>query len=271
MMAQAKTVPPRAVRRPGAFPARKALAVLAGCLLAACSAPTATARSTAVAADGTAATCADGGAALPVTGLCAAEATGLLRIAGGARLEAPEGCAWRPQETVFAGDVLLYLALQCGDRTAQLAFAGGGHMAELSYAATAVFGETPEGMVLVRVGGVMPEDPNQALLANTRDAMDDPAGAANCFVRPADTEGWPADAVVVDVQPPPQAASAEPGDDFRAGCGPLGYVSDSTAYWRVFQGFSWFFDFGQDLQEFDPASFTLVTRGEDGVWRVLSG
>jgi hypothetical protein len=174
----------------------------------------------------------------------------------------PESCGWVVQETEFAGDVLLYRALKCGDKTARLAFAGGAQMAELSIEATAL-GDSL-GKVMVQIASADPAQPTANVLAITRGAMNDPTEAASCEVRKAKIDVWPNDALVVDIST--AAAASIPEDGPRTACGPYGLDEDSSRYWRVFQGFSWFFDFGQDAHEFDIGSFTLMTKDANGKW-----
>lgn len=210
--------------------------------------------------------CADDGDRLPVTGLCAGRAVNHLDIVARELPDAPEGCRWVVQETPFAGQVLLYRALRCGDRTTRLAFAGGAGLAELSYD-TIAWGDDQQlskGQVLVRVGRSDKSDPTAALLATTRAAIETPAERAGCSVRNARIDGWPADALVVDVSA--AEAAREPPDGPRFACGPFGFNGDESSYWRVFQGHSWFFQLGQDLEQIDAASFTLMAKNARGEW-----
>lgn len=210
--------------------------------------------------------CADDGDRLPITGLCAGRAVNYLNIADGTPPEPQEGCEWVVQETPFATEVLLYRALKCGEKTTKLAFAGGAGLAELSYD-TAAYGDADaalKGLVLVRVGGSDSSDRTAALPATARAAIENPAEKAECAVRNAGIDGWPEDALVVDVSPA-QAARAAP-DEPRAACGPFGFNGDEASYWRVFQGHSWFFQLGQDALQIDPGSFTLMAKDARGDW-----
>ncbi len=211
-------------------------------------------------------TCPDDGGRLAITGICSGRAVAYLNVADGAVPEAPEGCDWVVQETRFAGDVLLYRATKCGSKTTRLAYAGGAGLAELSYD-TAAYGDAEnalKGEVLVRVAGLDSSDKTAALLRVARDAIDAPAEKAKCSVRNARIDGWPADALVVDVSA--EEAAKAPPDEPRTACGPFGLDEDSTTYWRVFQGHSWFFQLGQDALQIDPGSFTLMRKGADGRW-----
>lgn len=210
--------------------------------------------------------CPDDGARLPITGICAARAVNYLNVADGEAPQAPEGCQWVVQETRFAEDVLLYRAAQCDGKTTRLAFAGGAGLAELSYD-TAAYGDPDnvmKGQVVARVASADATDKTASLLRIARDAIDDPAEKAGCTVRNARIEGWPRDALVVDVSEA-EAAKA-PQDEPRAACGPFGLNEDEASYWRVFQGQSWYFQLSQDALQIDPGSFTLMRKGADGRW-----
>lgn len=208
--------------------------------------------------------CADDGPRLPITKLCASRAVNYLNFDEGKRPDAPEGCEWAVNETEMPGDeVLLYLAASCGKKTTKLAFAGGAHYSDLSYETSALSDGPPAEGPLVRIAGAE-GDPKQAILALAREAIDNPAEAAKCAVRKADVEGWPADAMVVDVSAAEAAKSLKDGP--RSACGPFGLDEDSASYWRVFNGFSWFYQLGQDQLEIDPGSFTIMSKDEKGEW-----
>lgn len=211
--------------------------------------------------------CADDGPRLALTGLCADRAIAYLNIAGGTPPAAPEACEWVVQETPFAGQVLLYRAAKCGEKTTRLSYASGAGMVDLAYEVAAYGdpGGVMKGTVLVRVAGAEAEDNSASFLAIARNAIDDPTEAAKCSARKAGIEAWPADALVVDVSAV-EAAKAPQGEP-RAACGPFGLNEDEASYWRVFQGHSWFFQLGQDALQIDPGSFTLMKKGGDGRWR----
>ncbi len=209
--------------------------------------------------------CPDDGARLPITGLCAGRAANYLNMVEGTLPDGPEGCSWTVQETEMpAGEVLLYMALQCGDKATKLTFEGGAQLAELKYETSAQLGDELKGQTLIKIASADPAAPTANVLSVARAAMEDQAEAAKCEVRPAGIEGWPADALVVDVSAA-EAAKA-PKDEPRAACGPFGLNEDSQAYWRVFQGFSWYFELGQDNAEIDPRSLTLMSKDEKGEW-----
>lgn len=212
------------------------------------------------------ASCPDDGARLPITGICAGRAVAYLNVADGDAPQAPEGCRWAVQETRFGEDVLLYRAAQCDGRNTRLAYVAGAQLAELIYD-SAAYGDPDnvmKGQVVVRVTSADATDKTAALLRVVRDAIDNPGEKAGCSVRNARIDGWPRDALVVDVS----AAEADkaPKDEPRSACGPYGLNEDEASYWRVFQGYSWFFQLGQDALQIDPGSFTLMRKGPDGQW-----
>ncbi|WP_109807332.1 hypothetical protein [Sphingosinithalassobacter portus] len=210
--------------------------------------------------------CADNGRRLPITGICADAAVRYLNSAGGSA-DAPDGCAWVVQESAFADDALLYRALQCRSKLTRLTFSPAAHLAELSYQSAAW--RDPEdmlaGQVLVRIAPMTASGADDAILEIARPAMTDPADRALCRVRKAGIDVWPDDALVVDV--PPDQAAAMPDDMPRSSCGPFGYSGDEASFWRVFQGYLWFFQLGQDFAQVDPGSFTLMRRADDGRWQ----
>ncbi len=214
--------------------------------------------------------CGDNDRALPGTGLCASGAAGLLALAPGDRPNAPRGCMWTVNEAPFADEFLLYYAAKCAGKVTTLEYAGGAHMAELTYVTSAISGDAVKGQKAVRIaGGGRPGEPNAGILGTAREALGNPALAAKCQVFPAKNPNWPTDALVVDVSPA-EAAKARK-DEPRTACGPFGLDEDSQSFWRVFQGFSWYFELGQDEMEVDPGSFTLVHKDDKGQWVRSSG
>ena len=207
--------------------------------------------------------CADDGARLPLTGLCAGRAVNYLAMDASASPEPAEGCEWKVMETPMVDDVLLYRGLKCEAGETRLEFAGGAERAELQLVNSAFLGKIDEPPSYVYVY-TLDGDPRQGVTQRARQAMDNEAEAANCTARLAGIEGWPSDALVVDI-PAAQAARAPTGE-IRTACGPLGLNEGETSYWRAAQGYGWFFQIGQDAFEIDPGSFTLMTKGPDGSW-----
>lgn len=197
------------------------------------------------------------GLKLKQSGICEEEGKSLLQFAPGPRPKAPSGCEWALAETELAGgDYLLYLAAKCGGKMRQLEYSGGAHKAELKY------GEN--GPAVVSIYGMEPGEGNAAVLRHARELIKNKAEAAKCAVRPAGVDGWPGDALVVDVSAA-EAAKARK-DEPRSACGPLGLNEDAQMFWRTFQTFAWYFDLGQDEFEIDPGSLTMVVQQEGGKW-----
>lgn len=206
--------------------------------------------------------CPDDGPRLPGSGVCQGRAVNYLNFDAGPRPEAPEGCEWIVNETELAGgEYLLYLAAKCADKVTKLDYAGGAHMAVLSYDTTAIGGEEMKGTEVAYILSAEP-DPKTAILNHAREVMDNKAEAAKCSVRPANIEGWPADAFVVDVSA--AEAAKFPKDEVRSACGKYGLDEDSQRFWRAFGGFTWFFELGQDVPLVDAGSFTIYTPNSAG-------
>lgn len=206
-------------------------------------------------------------ASLAGTGLSQAEAAALIQQAPGTSAETyPEGCDAIVNETMMPGDqALLYRAARCDGRTTTLAFAGGAHQAEISIATSALYEGPTDDPVVIRIFTTDPE-PQWALREQI--AALPAAERATCQIRPAGIEGWPSDALVI--APAAAARAAMPQDEPIQACGPLGLDEDSIRYWRVFQGYAWFFQMGQESQGFDAASVTLIEKQPDGSWRAAS-
>lgn len=184
-----------------------------------------------------------------------------LIFAGGPRPKPPAGCEWVLNQTALPGDqFLLYLAAKCNGKVRTLLYAGGAHKAELKF-------EENE-PATVEMFGAAPGEGDNAILRRAREVIESKAEAAHCSVRPAKNELWPTDAKVVDVSAA-QAAKA-PKDEPRSACGRYGLDEDTQSFWRVLQGFAWYFDLGQDEFEIDPGSFTIAKKDAQGHWTVLS-
>lgn len=215
--------------------------------------------------------CADDGDRLPLTGLCAGRAINYLNMDTSASPESEDGCEWKVMETQVVEDVLLYRGLKCGERETELEFAGGAERAELRLVSSAYSGkiddaaieETSPMVYIYTIEG----DALKGVTERAISAIETKAEAAGCAARFAKQEYWPSDAIVVDV--PAAQAAKEADDGPRVACGPLGLDEDSTSYWRVGQGFGYYFNLGQDAFEIDPGSFTIMTKGPDGTWAPL--
>lgn len=207
--------------------------------------------------------CPDDGPRLPDTGICLSRASAYLDPAEGTQAqELPAGCTWTTNETLLPADeALLYRAASCNGVTTKLAFAGGAHSASISYETSAL--GAPKGEEVIKLFGVDP-DPQGALKAAIAELP--AAERAICGIEPAGVDFWPKDALVI--RPNAKARAKLPQDEPLAACGPLGVDEDSATYWRVRQGFAWYFNLGQDALDFDPASITVVAKQPDGSWAI---
>lgn len=210
--------------------------------------------------------CADDGERLKLTGLCKGRAVNYLNIETGRSPDAPDGCEWQVLESQMPADeVLLYQGLVCGTKAVQIEVAGGAHRAELQIVKTAYLASPAEpwtiGYLYTAEG-----DPAKAVTERARSVIENAAEAAKCHARPAKVAEWPSDAMVVDTDP---KGSSTPDGSAAVVCGELGYSDDANKFWRVSQGYAWFFDFGQDLVEIDPGSFTIMARDANGNWGAI--
>ena len=184
-----------------------------------------------------------------------------LVLAGGPRPKPPAGCEWVLNQTELPGkEYLLYMAAKCKGTTRTLVFAGGAHKAELKY--------EENGPPVVEMFIAEPGQGDNAVLRRAREAIESKAEAAKCSVRPAQNEFWPADARVVDVSAALAAKAAK--DEPRSACGRYGLDEDTQSFWRVFQGYAWYFDLGQDEFEIDPGSLTIAKKDAQGKWTPVS-
>ncbi|MBI1339307.1 hypothetical protein GC169_03725 [bacterium] len=214
-------------------------------------------------ADAIESACPDDGPRLAETRLCQRSAAAMIEHAEGAgEIEYGDGCTSVMNETLMAGDeALIYGAAKCGDVVTTLDFAGGAHSASINYVRSAFGGDAVKGAEVIRVFGTDP-DPQGALkevLAGLPEAE-----RADCEIRPAGMDGWPADALVI--APTAAARAKHPADEPVALCGPWGFDEDATSFWRITQGYAWFFQLGQDMPDFDAASVTLIRKQADGSW-----
>jgi len=209
------------------------------------------------------ASCPDDGPRLPGTGLCAGRATNYLNVSGDS-VETPEGCQWQVGEAEMpGGEYLLYHGLKCGDKETQLSFSAGARRAVVELTASALSGPLDAPIELISVYTAEGDPKAEVLMRAGEDQADAVEG---CEVRSAGIEGWPSDALVVDN--PAEAAAANPEDGLRSACGTMGFDDSSVLYWRVFQGYAWFYNLGQDALEIDPGSLTVLRKDEAGNWEV---
>lgn len=216
------------------------------------------------ASNGAPAACADASARLPGTGLCQSEASALLVSDPGVRTPELENCTWSVKEIMLPGEeALLYRAAACGGVDTTLAYAGGARRAELSYETSAVSGDSARGRVVVALYGTDP-DPQGALTAAIEALSVQDRGS--CQIVPAEREGWPTDALLIAPSELARARLFE-GRPVVA-CGPLGIDETKVRYWRVRQGFAWFFDLGDRDPDIDAGNMNIFTRDDDGYWRI---
>lgn len=218
-----------------------------------------------------ASSCADDGGRLALTNLCEGRSVNYLNMETSTSPEADDGCEWKVMETQVVEDVLLYRGLKCGERETKLEFSGGAERAELRLVSSAFSGkiddaaidETSPMVYIYTIEG----DALKGVTERAISAIETKAEAAGCGAKFAKLDYWPSDAIVVDI--PAAQAAKEADDGPRTACGPLGLDQDSTAFWRVGQGFGYYFNMGQDAFEIDPGSFTMMTKGPDGNWGPL--
>ena len=207
--------------------------------------------------------CTDGSARLAGTGLCQSEAAALLGRDPDIRTPELENCTWSVKEIMLPGEeVLLYRAATCGGVETVLAYAGGARRAELSYESSAVYGDSARGLVVIALYGTDP-DPQGALNAAIAELPARDRGS--CQIVQAEREGWPTDALLI--APSVSERARLPEGRPVVACGSLGIDETKLSYWRVRQGFAWFFDLGDRDPDFDAGNMTVFTRGPDGAWR----
>jgi hypothetical protein len=205
--------------------------------------------------------CAPGSALLRFTRLCQDQAAALILTESEPDNAAPDGCAWVVNEArVLGNGALLYRALRCNGRTAQLEFVRSARGASFDLAGSP-FGPERWSHTVAVMFNVGTRDPKAVILEEARRLIDDPAESARCQVRRLDGDvAAPGDALVVDEVP------IQPAEDIRSACGEYGYDGGAQSFWRVSQDFAWFFTLGNDTAPVDAASFTLIRRDEMGRW-----
>jgi outer membrane murein-binding lipoprotein Lpp len=205
----------------------------------------------------TAEACPNDGLRLPLSGVCQSGGENYLKLSKGPRPLARKGCEWVVNEAAMpANEVLLYLAAKCQDKTATLEFSGGARAAEVSIVSSSMAGDLAEGkgILIARVYTADGSNPQASVLGRVRDGIEDEAQRAKCVVSPAKRDDWPGDAILVD----DPTANRPAGKLVTSMCGPYGYSTDSSAFWRILGDFAWYFDLGQSFWEVDPGSFTIV-------------
>jgi hypothetical protein len=251
-------------------------ALAMGLMVAAC-APKAEAPAEPAAPPVTETSCPDDGPRLAATGLCQGRAINyfdptLVSAPG----DLPEGCQWVVNDVALPGDeAMLYLAAQCGARTTQLEFSAGAESAALYQTASGLFDPVPTyegGQEPVRLWLAETQDAGRArILEIVRGTVTDAEGPL-CELRAAG-EFYPADALIADISAANREGmgfAAPDSDMVESACGPFGFAPDAVQYWRVRQGFAWWFNLGQDLPDFVPATLTLMRKDEAGNWAVVA-
>jgi hypothetical protein len=216
---------------------------------------------------------------LPESGLCMADARKLLDHHADPHPTVNKGCSWEVNETAMpGGEFLLYNAYKCKDTTAKLAFQGGAKFATLAISQSAFLGVQAIGTELVTIGSISDNNVISSVLDYVRSQMEPGEQNNQCFVQPGQAYDLPANSYVVNVDAKyldhkhtddGYLKAAASNADIAASCGNWGYLPSSYSLWRAFGGFTWFFDFGQDVSEFDPASFSLITQNGQGQWQVV--
>jgi hypothetical protein len=253
------------------------LAVLSMVALSACAPGTSDAPSPVVAEVKSAATanvepCADDGPRFEGTGLCIGRAINYIDPAHLlSDSDLPASCSWELNQTLLPIDeALLYQAVACNGKKTELEFRDGAHMAALAIAQSGLFDNVPEDYEPVKIVSLLEiTDPQARILAFARDGVENAEEAAACEVRPLGGDA-PADWLVVDVNATYKekyrlAEGSEPGEGYAV-CGPAGYTSDATRFWRITGGYAFLFDFGQDMADFNAGSLTVIAKDANGNW-----
>jgi hypothetical protein len=212
--------------------------------------------------------CPDGSTRFSVTGLCLADAEALMApgITPDAIAAAAEGCTWQTRELALPGDeALLYKSLTCGERATELAFRGGADHAMLGYVSSGMSPEVPADYAPVKVFAT--EGGKADILAKVREGTEDAAEANACTLTVIEPGGLlPAGAIQADVTPAFRAANPGRFGDGAGACGVYGVLADAPRYWLQRGPVSFLFDYGQDLPDVMPGSFTVMKKDEAGAW-----
>ena len=210
--------------------------------------------------------CAAGGARLPISNICMGLAIRDLGKTIGSLPETPAECTWTVNETAFplpqGEGVLLYRALTCNSVTTKLEYRAGAPAVKLGYVASAL--EYTGNPVTIFGGGG--QDPRARIEALKAD-IPDKALRESCELQPTGVKGWPTDALVLEQSV--QARAKAPKDQVPVPCGEYGVYIDSDTFWRVAQGYAWYFDLGPDSIDFDPSSFLLMKKTASGEWQAV--
>lgn len=214
--------------------------------------------------------CRDDGTRLPLSGLCISAAGALINLIDGPEPGLiDESCDWVLNDGWLSGMIVLYRAAQCEGRVSRLAGSAGAHMAQLELIESAygldgdLFGKLAEPVPYADVYVRFRESPSADVQARALYGLQGQV-PASCAARRMDDV---ADGYQVDVSAGERAR--EPQDEPPAHlCGPYGYGDDADL-WRVFQGHAWFLKLGQDAQEIDYRSLTLLEPDGAGGWQLV--
>ena len=211
--------------------------------------------------------CANGEGPLPLSSLCQEQAAALLLAPARTAPAAVQGCRWIIRETPFADNLLLYRSLSCDGKAAMLELQVGNHESDLIYVdapGTPVLDADGQPLVLAKIFAGNPGGRARALW-ETRDSVEDKQAASRCDLKPPYREGYPPDALIVDVVRNKADLQRE---DAMPKCGPFGYhpTAEAFNFWRTHQGYAWFMQLGTDVWSIDPASLTLIHRDRTRKW-----
>ena len=172
-------------------------------------------------------------------------------------------CDWVIKETPFVDNFLLYRALRCNGRSADVEVQFGNHTHQITLV-SGLYGEKDR--MIAQLFNAEGQNPLDVILRNTLDGVDNPAERAKCRVVPVPGK---TDEYQVDDRTPVQAA-VTPADGPRSACGPYGLNEDEPSYWKVAQGMVWFVSPSQDLyQSVDIRSLTFFAPDGSGGWQQL--
>lgn len=209
--------------------------------------------------------CPDDGPRLPGSGVCAGRASAYLQdFTEEAAIDPSRGkCEWVIKETPFIDNFLLYRALKCKGKSAEVDVQFGNHTHQITLV-SGVYGE--KDMLIAQLFNAEEQNPLDVILRNTVDSIENPMERAKCRVVPIPGR---TDEYQVDDRTPAEAAATS-GDGPRSACGPYGLNEGEAHYWKVAQGMVWFVSPSQDLyQSVDARSLTFIAPDGSGGWQQL--
>ena len=204
--------------------------------------------------------CPRGETPLPVTGLCPTEAReAFLSMSDPEGYRLQPGCRWVVNETAFAGtdEAVMYLATECKGKTAELDFSAHNRGFEMNSSA----GD-------VKITGITVDaaDPDKSVQRFARQAIEDKQRRRECTLQMADH----GDSYNLDL-PPAEVKRLSAEGPYGWECGPYG-TRDDASHWRIFGGYGWHFEVGQDAYvSVAPESLRLIYFVDDGNSDSLDG